>query len=121
MRSNITDAEYEIMKVLWEESEPITANTVCERLAERHWAYTTVATLLSRLTDKSAVAFEKRGKSKYYTPLISEDEYREEQTKSLIGKLYGGSVKKLVASLFENKQMSESDISELKKMFELEG
>ena len=119
-KSNITDAEYEIMKVLWEEGEKVTSNTVCEKLKEKGWAYTTIATLLSRLTEKGAVSFEKQGKAKLYTPVIQLDEYRHDETKSLIQKLYGGSVKKLVAALFENKQMTSDDIEEIKKMFDLE-
>ena len=50
-----------------------------------------------------------------------EEEYKKQQTKNFISKLYNGSVKNLVASLFENEQISDEELLEIKKMFNLEG
>lgn len=115
----ISEAELEIMKVLWAAAEPMTAQQVSEALKGRDWKYSTIATLFSRLVDKGAVTYEKRGRFFYYTPLIIEREYQAEQTKRFISRLYNGSVKNLVVSLFENRQISDRDIAELKKKFDL--
>lgn len=53
----------------------------------------------------------------YYTPLVSEAEYNEYTTQSLIDRLYSGSAKNLVASLFGSKKLDSSDIEELRNLF----
>lgn len=116
----VTDSEYELMKILWESDEPLTSAGVLERLGSRDWKITTVATLLTRLCDKGAVSFEKRGRNHYYSPVLKESEYKVSAAKSLISRIYNGSVKNLVASLYESDEISEEDIDELKTMFKLD-
>lgn len=116
----VTDSEYELMKILWESDEPITSAGVLERLGSRDWKITTVATLLTRLCDKGAVSFEKRGRNHYYSPELKESEYKVSAAKSLISRIYNGSVKNLVAALYESDEISEEDIDELKNMFKLD-
>lgn len=116
----VTDSEYELMKILWESDEPLTSAGVLERLGSRDWKITTVATLLTRLCDKGAVSFEKRGRNHYYSPELKESEYKVSAAKSLISRIYNGSVKNLVASLYESDEIPEEDIDELKTMFKLD-
>lgn len=116
---SVSEAELEILQVLWRAGEPVTAQYVAEAVKDRNWKYSTVATMFARMVEKGAVTYEKRGRFFYYTPLITEEAYRAEQTESLISKLYNGSVKNLVAALFENRQMSDEDLEELKKRFDL--
>lgn len=117
---NITEAELEIMNVLWAAKEPMTAQQVSDVLKSKEWKYSTIATLFSRMVDKGTVTYERRGRFFYYTPAVDEKEYKVSETKSFISNLYNGSVKNLVASLFESRQMSADDIDEIKKLFELE-
>ncbi len=114
---SISDAEFEIISVLWSADEPMSAQDISER--KKKWKYSTIATLLKRLYEKGAVTYEKRGRYFYYSPLIDEKEYKAEQTKSLVSRLYNGSVKNLVAALFENKQLSGEDVKDIKDMFDL--
>lgn len=117
---NITEAELEIMNVLWKTKEPMTAHQVSDALKSKKWKYSTIATLFSRMADKGTVTYERRGRFFYYTPAVDEKEYKAYETKNFISNLYNGSVKSLVASLFESKQMSDDDIEEIRKLFELE-
>ncbi len=117
--ASISDAELELMKVLWRADSPQTVQQVSDALKGHAWKYSTIATLFSRLVEKGAVTYEKKGRFYYYTPLLSEEAYKAAQTRSFISRLYDGSVKNLVVSLFENRQMSEQDIAELKEKFNL--
>lgn len=117
--ASISDAELELMKVLWRANSPQTVQQVSDALKGHAWKYSTIATLFSRLVEKGAVTYEKKGRFYYYTPLLSEDAYKAAQTRSFISRLYDGSVKNLVVSLFENRQMSEQDIAEIKEKFKL--
>lgn len=114
---NIGEAELEIMKVIWKADEPIGSAAIGKAVEEKGWKRTTIATFLVHLVDKGALAAERRGKAWYYTPLLTENEYRKSQVKNLIKNVFGGSARDLVASLFEEKALSDSDIEELKSIF----
>lgn len=116
----ITGSEYEIMKILWENGGKMTVAQVTAKLSDNDWTASTVSTFLQRLLKKGVVLCEKKGKTNLYFPGISQDKYDFEETENFIAKIYKGSAKSLVAALFENKKLSKDDVSELKKMFELE-
>lgn len=119
-KGNISESEYEIMKVLWASETPLPVGEVLKAIPQNKWKSNTVATLLNRLVEKGAAAFEKRGKTHYYYPIIRKEDYNLSETKSFLSKIYDGSVKNMVASLYENREISQDDIDELKKMFDLE-
>lgn len=117
---NITigEAELEIMKVIWKAKEPLSSAAIGEAVEDKGWKRTTIATFLARLVEKGALSSEKRGKSFYYTPLISAKEYKKSQAKNLIKTVFDGSARELVTSLFEEQSFSEEDIKELRAIFE---
>ena len=119
--SQISGAEFEVMQILWEADEPLNIQTVCDRLPSNKWAYKTVGTLLMRMEEKGAVSSEKRGRINYYTPVLDKEEYTKEQTKEFVSRLYHGSVKDRAVSLFKSEDVTEPDIEEIRKMFDLEG
>lgn len=115
----ISEAELEVIKVLWKTGKAMTVQEVCDTVVSKEWKYTTVSTLLSRLVEKGSVAYEKKGKSYLYYPIIKKEEYKQSQTKNLVSKLYDGSVRNLAVSLFKTGEMSAEDIEDIKKMFNL--
>ena len=115
---SIGDAELEIMKVIWQADAPVTSLEIGKKVEERGWKKTTIATFLTRLVEKGALMAEKQGKLYYYSPVITEKEYRKSQTKNLIKTLYNGSVKDFAVAFFEEQKLSDRDISELKAIFE---
>ena len=115
---SIGDAELEIMKVIWKSKEPITSLDIGKEVEDKGWKKTTIATFLTRLVEKGALSANKQGKLYYYSPLISEKEYRKSQTKNLIKTLYNGSVREFAVSFFEEQKLSDKDIQELKAIFE---
>lgn len=118
---SIGDAELEIMKVIWKAKEPITSLDIGKEVEDKGWKKTTIATFLTRLVEKGVLSADKQGKLYYYTPLISEKEYRKSQTKNLIKTLYNGSVREFAVSFFEEQKLSDKDIQELKAFFEDKG
>ena len=111
----ISDAEYEIMKIIWAEGKEITAAEIIEKLDEENsWKHTTVLTLAGRLVDKNVLKVRKKKRFNYYSPAISKDEYKSYQADGFIEDMYNGSVKSLIASLYNNKKIDEEDIKELK-------
>lgn len=115
---SIGDAELEIMKVVWRAREPVTSLDIGRAVEAKGWKKTTISTFLTRLAEKGALSAEKRGKLYYYTPLITEKEYKKSQTKNLIKALYGGSVKDFAVAFFREEKLSDEDIRELKTIIE---
>lgn len=113
--NKISQAELVVMQALWQVKEPVSTGDLCKVLSNQMgWDRSTVRTLLKRLTEKEAVIVKKLGVI-CYLPAITEEEYREEQTKSFLNNLYGGSAKRLVSSLVENYDLTQKDINELRE------
>lgn len=111
----ISGAELEVMKVLWQQA-PLTANEVVELLADADWHEKTVKTLLNRLVAKQAIGFDKDGRAYRYYPLVAKADYQQKESRSFIDKVFGGRLAPLVAGFAGQKQLSADDIAELKQV-----
>lgn len=112
----ISQAEHEVMKILWQADGPVSTNEIYQVLSDQMgWDRSTVRTLLKRLVEKGAVITRKLAVISYL-PAVSEKEYRKAQTRSFVERLYGGSAKRLVSSLVESYDLSPSDIDELREL-----
>ena len=120
LAGRISDAELEVMKVLWEAECDLPVTIIREKLQERKgWEPTTIKTLVSRLVGKGVIKQEKLSVF-YYTPLVTEKEYNEWVTNSLVDKVYDGSVKNLIAALVNSDGLTPEDLKELRDMFKVE-
>ena len=115
--AKITDAELEVMEVLWQGGDLTLAQVKEGVTARKGWSGDTVKTLLRRLLEKGAVGQEKRGVY-HYRPLVSREELGDYKTRTLIEKLYDGRARDLVAALVEHDQLSGDDIAELKALLD---
>lgn len=120
VKQTITDSEYAIMQILWKSEKQMTVADVVRELEGNDWTASTVSTFLQRLLKKEVIACDKKGKTNLYYPLLKQSEYDLSETENFLSKIYKGSVKNLVAALYENKKLSSEEMSDLKKMFELE-
>ena len=117
VKHTITDSEYSI---LWDSENKMTVSDVVKALDGNDWTPSTVSTFLQRLLKKNVVSCEKKGNTNLYYPILKQNDYDMSETESFLSKIYKGSVKNLVAALYENKKLSKEDMSELKSMFDLE-
>ena len=115
----ISEAELDVMQVLWNKKKAMKIQEVLDCLEQNSWKYNTVGTLLLRLESKGAVKSEKDGRVILYTALLDENEYKKDKTSDFVRRLYNGSVKDLAVSLFQSDEMTESDIEEIRKLFDL--
>lgn len=111
----ITEAELEVMEVLWQAEEPLTLGQIKGALAEKNGD--TVKTLLRRLCAKGAAAQEK-GRVYRYRPLVSRDQVGTCRTRKLIDKLYAGSAGQMVAALVAHDQLTGQDIAQLRALLD---
>ena len=112
----ISEAEWEVMKVLWKTS-PRTANDIVEELTGKtQWKRETIRTLINRLVQKKALGFEKKGRQYDYFPLVTKTECILEETKSFLRRFHGGSIEPMLAAFVEEKQLSAEKIARLKRI-----
>lgn len=115
----ISEAEMEIMKVLWAKF-PQTANEVIEKLESKmNWKPKTIRTLMNRLVQKEAVSYhQEKGHMYTYYPLISQDRCLQEETKSLLTRFCGAAFKPLLVNFLKEEKLSPEDINELKRILD---
>jgi BlaI family transcriptional regulator, penicillinase repressor len=116
----ISDAEWRVMKVLWEsEGGEATANQVVAALeGEAQWKPKTVHTLLRRLADKAALVTRKHGREYVYRPTVSSADSRLAESRTFLDKVFDGKVAPLVAAFIEREEVSSEEIDELKRILE---
>ncbi|MFD2308234.1 CopY/TcrY family copper transport repressor [Enterococcus termitis] len=114
----ITDAEWEIMRVVWTTQET-TSKEVTEILNEKmEWKSTTVKTLLSRLVEKGMLGTKRNGNKFTYFPLVEEKKSIEALSEDLLEKVCSKKVGKVLESIITNSTLSFSDLDQLESLLQ---
>ncbi|KGL38126.1 BlaI/MecI/CopY family transcriptional regulator [Listeria newyorkensis] len=115
----ISEAELEVIQVIWQES-PLTAGEIIQALEKEHeWSPKTIRTLLNRLVQKEAISsHQEKGKLHTYTALVSQEDYMQSETKSLLNRFYGAAFKPLLVNFIKEEKLSAEDIDELKQLLD---
>lgn len=115
---NISDSEWKVMKVLWDEPG-LTLREIDERVKEAGWSYTTVRTLVTRLSEKGAIEADRSNPGNFrYSPVLSESECTSSETKSFLDRVFDGKKSKLVASLTKDSSLTEEETKMLMALLE---
>ncbi len=114
----ITDAELEVMNVIWQHA-PICTGDIALLLAKKtNWSPKTVHTLLIRLTNKKAVIHEKEGRTFVYRPLIDRKDYLKQESNAFLDRFFDGSLSQLVSAFAEGDQLSAKEAEALKAILD---
>ncbi len=112
----ISEAEFEVMKVIWKYA-PINTNEVTDHLTKTtDWNPKTIHTLLKRLVAKGAITYEKQSRIFVYTPLIEEKEYVTQESSFFLKRYFDGDISAMVSSYLENDKLSEKEIDTLRNI-----
>ena len=109
------------MKVVWHQ-DPVTANQVVDALANQMaWKPKTIHTLLRRLVQKGALAYDKVGREFHYRPLVDAQHCRHFVSRSFLDRVFGGQVAPFLACLLEQEKLSAAEIRELRRILDEKG
>ena len=112
----ISEAEFEVMKIVWR-SAPINTNEITERLLKTTtWSAKTIQALIKRLVTKGALTYEKQGRIFVYTPLVKENEYINQQSNSFLDRFYDRDISAMLSTYLENNQLSETELQHLRSI-----
>ena len=110
----ISEAEWNIMKVLWDgcktNSRGMTLGEIVSNLSEATgWSDTTIRTLIIRLAEKGAVSIDKTTGVYKYKPISSKDESVLRETESFVERVFDGSYPALVSTIAASGKISDSE------------
>jgi BlaI family penicillinase repressor len=118
-QSPVSDAELEVLKVLWA-SAPATVRDVVAAFNKRRrrLAYNTVLTLLSRLREKGYVTADRRETAHLFRPLVTRDQLLGSTLTALADRLCDGTASPLVQALVRDQRLSADDIADLRRLLD---
>ena len=112
----ISDAEFEVMDVIWKYA-PISTNEITDRLAKtKDWSPKTIYTMLSRLEKKGVIVHEKESRVFVYTPCVRKEDYIEAESRTLANRFFDGAMNQVVVSFLDQKELSAEDLDELQRV-----
>jgi len=110
----LPDAEFDIMKVVWVNEPPLTANFIMQQLGnKKEWKVQTIISLMLRLVERGFLYTEKNGKERTYFPLVSKEDYLKFETGNFMKQFHDNSFLNLVNTLYDDKALTATDIDEL--------
>ena len=113
-RTQLSELQIAVMRVLWRRGEATTAEVVADLAAERGLAHTTVATLLTRLEKRGAVVQRRDGRIFVYSPRLSEAEVQRSMVAGLVAALFAGDTAALVAHLVREDEVTPGDLAAIR-------
>lgn len=109
---SITETEWKIMEAVWDNPN-ISFGEIKNSLCDSAWSDSTIKTLIRRLVAKGALNYTEDGGHNRYSASISREKCQLKETKNLIDRVFGGSLKMLVASLTHESSLSEEEAEKL--------
>ena len=114
--NKISDSEMKVMEKLWAFGEKTAVADITSALNDdgEKWTHQTVGTFLKRLELKDMVGSIKEGKSLYYYPLMSKDEFSIKEVNGILNWNFGGSISEFLSAFSKNENLDEKEIQNLK-------
>ncbi len=114
----ISDAEWQVMKIIWMQGEQTSTDLIKVLEKRFSWSKSTIQTLLARLIEKECLTREKQGKSFVYSALLTLDDSRGLMVQDIKDKLCSRRIKLLLAELIEECDFTLADLNLLQQVLE---
>jgi len=116
LAAELTEAEWAIMKVVWEQ-EPCAAGTVQETLAKsKDWAYSTVKTTMDRMVEKGFLEIDKIRNLQLFRSYISEVDAKRGEFRKMLKRAFDGALTPMMQFLIEHEGLSKDEAAQLRKL-----
>ena len=114
----ISDAEWQVMKIIWMQGEQTSTDLIKVLEKRFSWSKSTIQTLLARLIEKECLTREKQGKSFVYSALLTLADSRGLMVQDIKDKLCSRRIKLLLADLIEECDFTLADLNLLQQVLE---
>ncbi len=114
--TELTEAEWEILKVVWEK-EPCAAGTVQEALAQtKDWAYATVKSTMDRMVEKGFLEITRIRNLQLFRSCLSQVDAQRGELRKMLARAFNGALTPLVQFLIEHEGLSKEEAAGLRKV-----
>ena len=115
----LSKREWHIMDALWSADRALAARDVHDAVEPEYgWAYTTVKTMLDRLTKKEFVRNKRIGNILLYSPAVSRNAARLAEWRGFLGKAFGGEARSALRFLASESELTTAEREELRQLVE---
>jgi BlaI family penicillinase repressor len=115
-RTELTEAEWAIIKAVWE-TEPCTAPDIREKLLRQTaWAYSTVRTLMDRMVVKGLLAAEKVRNLTVYRSAVTREQAQRGELFYALKHAFNGALTPMVQCLLDTGNLSTDELTELESL-----
>ena len=116
--TNMTDSEYELMKIIWARGESTAREILTESLKSKERHYSTIRTLLEIMFEKGFLKRRKLGLCWFYSPKVSKHSITKTAIESFIDDILEDSLSPLFQHLISNRDKYDIQIDELKQLID---
>lgn len=114
----LPESELDIMLAVWNGGEGGTTAPEITAALERPLTASALHSYLKRLEEKGFLTCIKQGKVNRYTALVSKEDYQAREGRSVLEKLYGSSLRRFTAALYDGGALSQQDLDELREFLD---
>lgn len=113
----ISEAEWEVMKVIWRQPSPSLAQDIIQALAQSTtWSPATIKTMLNRLVAKGALRYERMGRSYLYSAVVNESKCCAAEADSFLDRVFDGSLSPLLAHFVRSRRLTKKELESLEQV-----
>ena len=112
----ISEAEWEVMKVVWKKSPCLAQDIIRTLAASTTWGPATIKTLLNRLVGKGALHFVKDGKAYLYSPAHTEAEFRAVEADTFLHRVFDGALSPMISHFVQSRRLTDKELDSLEKI-----
>lgn len=118
MKTELSDGEWTLMKVLWD-SAPSTIIQLTGAMRDRTgWSKHTIISMLSRLENKGAVRYQSNGRAKVYSPVLQREDAVKRETSRFLDKVFDGRLGVMLNAVMDSRPLTQEDLEELSAVLE---
>ena len=112
-----TELELKILKILWERS-PLPVREIRQDLAAagHNIAHTSTITTLNTMVGKQYLKRQMQGNACLFAPRVSRQEVSRRMLGDIVRRVFDGSAKEVVLSLFGQAEIPEDELKELRSL-----
>ncbi len=117
-RATISDAEWEVMRVVWTNKQTTSREIIAILESKMNWKPATIKTLIGRLVEKGMLETKPEGNKYLYQAAVSEEESVEEKSSAFFEHICNKKAGKTLAYLLEEAELSFDDVALLEKVLQ---
>ena len=118
MKTELSDGEWTLMKVLWE-AAPMTITQLTAAMKDSTgWSKHTIISMLSRMEAKGAVKYQSNGRAKLYSPVLQREDAVRRETSHFMDKVFDGRMGVMLNAMIDSRPLTQTDLDELSSILE---